>query len=151
MRFFRLTDFSSDPFELSSSKRDKQVVLGEHSNLLEPYALLYSKNVIHWNCFEETFSMWRAVLLHLKYLTPPPPPSVTPSPALRASQHSLMLASLSPSWLLPEPTARRLFDNNWPDGSRLCMIFDFFYRGLKVVGSLCLKPIRRFFRYFAKF
>ena len=61
--------------------------------------------------------------------TPPSPLSSnlaiwTPSrPALPQPyphRPSPMLTSLSPSWLLLKPTARRSFESNWPDVSRLC-------------------------------
>ena len=66
-------------------------------------------------------------------LPSPPSPSL-PLPALpnlnphrltsthRLTPPPLMLAALSPSWLLPKRTARRLFESNSPDVSRLCII-----------------------------
>ena len=60
----------------------------------------------------------------------------TPPPTHTHTQngHPLMLASLSPSWLLPKPTARWSFESNSPDLSGL---------GFEIVWSSVLKIKRK--------
>ena len=104
--------------------------------LLEPNALLVSKCAVRLNCFEETISrrqrrffVWKCwhpqspQTLHLSRSRRFGPPSRRAlhnpnahhlTPSLRSQPID---ASLSPSWLIPKPTAHQLFESNSPDVS----------------------------------